>query len=372
MAASPTKGSACAACRCRRGWPAWCSTPRAKARAQLAAEIARCSTERGLGGDDVDLGHRLERLLAASAVAPGEDARRLPQVAGSGRAARPARRTMRRASAPILARAYPDRIAKDAAADGAFLLANGRGGASIGIAAVAPDVSGGRRIDRTRGAGPHPARGADHAREIEAASPTASKSATKSRSIGKSARPECAPAARLGAITLDERPLARSSRTPRPRARWRKAWRAGIDRAAVDASARRQWRDRVHVPAPRRRDGWPDLSETALAARWRRTGSRPLLAGATALRAIGADELRQGARPSWCPCRSAAASTPRRRPFRGADRARASRSTMPARRARRSRSACRNCSGSRHPSDRRRKNAADARAAVARPTARSR
>ena len=52
----------CANCRCRRGLPAWWSRARQAATRVLAAEIALLLTERGLGGNDVDLTHRLDGL----------------------------------------------------------------------------------------------------------------------------------------------------------------------------------------------------------------------------------------------------------------------------------------------------------------------
>jgi ATP-dependent helicase HrpB len=53
-AASPRKDDACVGCRCRHGSPAWWSTRERTQR--LAADIALVLTERGLGGNDVDLG----------------------------------------------------------------------------------------------------------------------------------------------------------------------------------------------------------------------------------------------------------------------------------------------------------------------------
>ncbi len=68
------EGRSCAGCRCRRGSPAWWSMPPAKASRACGAEIAALIGERGLGGDDVDLRHRLDALaprpLAARAARP--------------------------------------------------------------------------------------------------------------------------------------------------------------------------------------------------------------------------------------------------------------------------------------------------------------
>ena len=49
-------------CRCRRGWRAWWSMPAREGAGAEAAAIAAILTERGLGGDDVDLRHRLDQF----------------------------------------------------------------------------------------------------------------------------------------------------------------------------------------------------------------------------------------------------------------------------------------------------------------------
>jgi len=102
---------------------------------QLGAEIAMVLAERGLGGDAVDLSHRLEafrRERSRRAADARQMARRWAAAAGSAprRSARaPAQPAPAdRSPGAILAIAYPDRIAKSRApGGGAFLLANGRG-----------------------------------------------------------------------------------------------------------------------------------------------------------------------------------------------------------------------------------------------------
>ncbi|OJX15411.1 MAG: ATP-dependent helicase HrpB [Devosia sp. 67-54] len=86
-----------------------------------AAELAVLLTERGLGGDDTDLAHRLSRFRADRSRR-ADEARALARrwggapggEAGIGR---------------LLARAYPDRVAQAAGARGRFRLANGRAAA---------------------------------------------------------------------------------------------------------------------------------------------------------------------------------------------------------------------------------------------------
>src|SRR5262249_44082420 len=93
---------------------------------EMAAAIAAVLTERGLGGNDVDLGHRLENFRRDRSRR-AEDARamvrRWAATAGNRQKAN------ERCLGPLLALAYPDRIAGNRGGrGGAFLPANGRGG----------------------------------------------------------------------------------------------------------------------------------------------------------------------------------------------------------------------------------------------------
>ena len=96
--------------------------------ADLGARIAAVLTERGLGGNDVDLRTRLERLERERSP-KARDA-----LALAGRWADTARKHARTVRAhPIdvgllLAEAYPERIAKARGKPGEFRLASGRGG----------------------------------------------------------------------------------------------------------------------------------------------------------------------------------------------------------------------------------------------------
>jgi ATP-dependent helicase HrpB len=93
---------------------------------ELAAGIAAVVTERGLGGDDVDLRHRLDnfrRDRSKRADAARAMVRRWAETAGGKGAA------SEHSPGSLLALAYPDRIAKNrGGGNGSFLLANGRGG----------------------------------------------------------------------------------------------------------------------------------------------------------------------------------------------------------------------------------------------------
>lgn len=94
--------------------------------ATRAAELAMLLSERGLGGNDADLTHRLDRLQRDGSKR-ARDAKRL--------AAHWARQAMANVAADdprplsdgaLIALAYPDRLAKSRGARGEFLMANGR------------------------------------------------------------------------------------------------------------------------------------------------------------------------------------------------------------------------------------------------------
>jgi ATP-dependent helicase HrpB len=93
----------------------------------MAAEIAAVLSERGLGGDDADLGHRLDQFRRDRTRRAEEAramARRWSDTAGGGKSGGEL------SPGAVLALAYPDRIAKNRGGGaGSFLLANGRGGA---------------------------------------------------------------------------------------------------------------------------------------------------------------------------------------------------------------------------------------------------
>ncbi len=86
-----------------------------------AANIAAIVTERGLGGDDVDLTHRLDQFRRERSRR-ADDARAMAKRWASGKGGGDM------SVGAILSLAYPERVAKNRGASGAFLLANGRGG----------------------------------------------------------------------------------------------------------------------------------------------------------------------------------------------------------------------------------------------------
>ncbi|MBY0224226.1 MAG: ATP-dependent helicase HrpB [Hyphomicrobium sp.] len=94
------------------------------ARSLQAAELAAILVERGLGGNDTDLEHRLSSFRRDRSRR-AEDMRRL--AIGWAKAAGAPPSSSDGSIAALLALAYPDRIAKARGAPGQFLLANGRG-----------------------------------------------------------------------------------------------------------------------------------------------------------------------------------------------------------------------------------------------------
>jgi len=101
---------------------------------ELAASIAAVLTERGLGGDDADLRHRLDQFRR-------DRSRRAEEARGMVKrwvADLPHETEGEKGAGSILALAYPDRIAKNrGGGGGAFLLASGRGGAIDKASALA-------------------------------------------------------------------------------------------------------------------------------------------------------------------------------------------------------------------------------------------
>ena len=252
-----------------------------------AAAIAALLTERGLGGDDLDLCRRLDQFRRDRSRRV-EDARAMVKrwadaVDGNGGG--------KLSVGSILALAYPDRIAKSRGGDsGAFLLANGRGGLVDPASALAcetflavAELTGAAGASRILLAAPLTraeieARFADRIEEREAVTfdtDSASLRARRSR--------------RLGVLVLAEqlKPVA-------PNAENAKQLAEGIAALGIGklpwSKAQMQLRNRVSFLRRSEGDEWPDLSDKTLArtvAEW----LAPFLTGKTALAQIGADDL---------------------------------------------------------------------------------
>jgi ATP-dependent helicase HrpB len=231
----------------------------------MAAELAVLLTERGLGGDEIDLAQRLSRFR-------GDRSRRADEARGLAR---------RWGSVPkgdgdpgrLLARAFPDRIAQQAGARGRYRLANGRAATleESDVLAREPflvvtDISGTAATGRIRAAA---ALGRDSFEELfaarivttttllwdEAAGAVRARRRRSLEALLLSDEPVPPPDAEAAALLLAEHAVARLP--------WSKEQRALLARARLLGRA-------------------PQLSVVTLA---------PLLLGKTALAEIGADDL---------------------------------------------------------------------------------
>jgi len=273
--------------------------------ARTAADIAAVLSERGLGGNDVDVEHRLD-TLRRDRSARGEEAKRMARrwaesaaaalpTAGSepasGNRPEPILSDRALSTGAILALAYPERIAKNRGGGaGAFLLANGRGAnidpASplarapfLAVAEIIGSAAQGRiTLAAAIGLADIEVRFAD--RIVMRAEIAVDPASLTLR--GRRAR-------RLGAIALGEQtmPVAPDETTAMRLAE--AIADAGLDRLPW-TKALSQWRDRVLFLRAAEGEEWPDLSDSALAAsagEW----LAPLLADKTSLGGLGADEL---------------------------------------------------------------------------------
>jgi ATP-dependent helicase HrpB len=264
----------------------------AKAGAGLAAaEIAAVLTERGLGGNDVDLSHRLEMLRRDRSSRSVEARAMAERWAALARPASPASGGGVPNPGALLALAYPDRIAKNRGdGNGAFLLANGRGATLDPTSPLArapflvvAELTGTAAQGRIVLAAPLTLAEIEHgfAPRIESKEEI-SFDAASANLRGRRTR-------RLGAIVLVEQmiPVAAGAHTAQTLADGIVA--LGLHRLPW-SKALLQWRGRVMFL--RRAEGvdWPDLSDAALAARaadW----LVPLCHDKTSLGQIAAEDL---------------------------------------------------------------------------------
>ncbi len=248
-----------------------------------AAEIAAVLVERGLGGNAVDLTERV-RQFRRDRAPRASDMRRLARGWGGAPTGGDTE------AGPLLALAFPDRIARARGRDGAYLLANGRGATLdpterlareeflavaeiVGAAATARIVSAAaltRAEVETIAAG----------RISESTDVTFD---TQARAL-RARRTR-----RYAAIVLDQQPLAVPADDASARVLARGI--AGIGIAALPwTKALDQWRTRIGFL--RRAEGggsdagiWPDMSDTALAASTE-TWLAPHLTGITGMAQI--------------------------------------------------------------------------------------
>jgi ATP-dependent helicase HrpB len=263
--------------------------------AAVAADIALLLTERGLGGNDVDLAHRLDELRrdrSRRAQDARAMAKRWAEVANAGAddakigattfppplRGRDRERGDDRRLTPgvLLALAYPDRIAKTRGAGGAFLLANGRGANLDPASALSrePFLAVGE-IAGTAAQGRILLAAALPLVDIEAHLGDCIERRDQVTFDEASASLRGRHLRRLGALVLADRPSRVQPDDDTPRLLAEGIARIGIDKLPWTKSLR-QWRDRVmflrrhNLPESAIADlggeEWPDLSDAALTA----------------------------------------------------------------------------------------------------------
>ncbi|MBR1266182.1 ATP-dependent helicase HrpB [Bradyrhizobium sp. AUGA SZCCT0222] len=232
-----------------------------------AAEIAAVLTERGLGGDSIDLDYRLDQFRrdrsqrASSARSLAQ--RWASQVAAEAPPSSP-QADGDLSTGVMLAFAFPDRVARNRG-NGSFVLVNGRGAAVEQTSSLArapyiavAELTGTAAQGRILLAAPIAQeeielRFADQIENTEEISFERGAMALRARRKKS-----------LHAITLSEAPMALS-----PSAETAKIFAAGLVAAGLDrlpwSKALKQWRDRVMFLRKAEGDSWPDLSDDALA-----------------------------------------------------------------------------------------------------------
>jgi ATP-dependent helicase HrpB len=254
---------------------------------RLAADIALILSERGLGGNDIDLGHRLNELScdrSRRAVEAKRMAARWVDLVGGAKAD-----TTALNPGAVLGLAYPDRIAKNRG-DGRFLLANGRGAAVdqtsrlarepfLAVAEIAGSATQGRIVLAA------PISLAEIEKHFVDRIEAREQITFEQQAMALRGRASRA----LGAIVLTERPVPIAADETSARILADGIARLGVDRLPWTKPLW-QWRDRVIFLRAAEGDEWPDLSDAALAARvddW----LTPALYGKTAVSELSADEL---------------------------------------------------------------------------------
>ena len=266
-------------------------------RTREAASLAAVLVERGLGGDAVDLGERVERF-ARDRGARAHDMRRLAdgwaRTAEAGRSAAgitlaSTAEPVSTEPGPLLALAYPDRVARARGRDGAFVMANGRAGhvdPANPLARepflVVSDLAGGAASARILAAARIDAAAiealcADRIEETVRVAFDRSASALRARAVR-----------RLGAVVLAERALPVPADDASAAILAEGLAELGLDRLPW-TPAQRQWLARVRFLHAAGGD-WPDVGWDAL-ARSASDWLAPALTGRTGLDGIGADEL---------------------------------------------------------------------------------
>ena len=233
---------------------------------EAAAEIAAIITERGLGGDSVDLEHRRDQFRrdrSPRATSARDLARRWASQVAAFEKAGPQEDL---STGLMLAFAFPDRVARNRG-NGSFVLANGRGAAveQTSSLARAPYIAIGE-MTGTAASGRILLAAQITQDEIEQHFAEHIESADEI-SFDRGAMALRARRKRvLHAITLSEATLAVSPSEETARIFADGLIAAGLDRLPWSKAAK-QWRDRVTFLRKAEGDSWPDLSDEGLIAR---------------------------------------------------------------------------------------------------------
>lgn len=256
---------------------------------EAAAEIAAIITERGLGGDSVDLEHRRDQFRrdrSPRAASARDLARRWASQVAASETAGP-RDDL--STGLMLAYAFPDRVARNRG-NGSFVLANGRGAAVeqtsslarapyIAIGEMTGTAANGRILLAAQITQDEIEQHfAEHIETVDEIS--FDRDAMALRARRKRA---------LHAITLSEATLALSPSEDTARILADGLIAAGLDRLPWSKAAK-QWRDRVMFLRKAEGDAWPDLSDDGLIAR-RDDWLVPALTDKIALRDVSAGDL---------------------------------------------------------------------------------
>ncbi|MBR0779492.1 ATP-dependent helicase HrpB [Bradyrhizobium diazoefficiens] len=233
---------------------------------EAAAEIAAIITERGLGGDSVDLEHRRDQFRrdrSPRAASARDLARRWASQVAASEKAGPQEDL---STGLMLAYAFPDRVARNRG-NGSFVLANGRGAAVeqtsslarapyIAIGEMTGTAASGRILLAAQ------ITEADIERHFAEHIETVVEISFDRGAMALRARRKRA----LHAITLSEATLAVSPSEDTARIFADGLITAGLDRLPWSKAAK-QWRDRVMFLRKAEGESWPDLSDEGLIAR---------------------------------------------------------------------------------------------------------
>ncbi|MGJ5021613.1 ATP-dependent helicase HrpB [Bradyrhizobium oligotrophicum] len=257
--------------------------------AAQAADIAAILTERGLGGDSVDLEVRLDQFRrdrSPRAQSARDLARRWAQQVSSA-SARAGEADI--STGLMLAFAFPDRVARNRG-NGSFVLANGRGAAVDPASSLARvpyiavgELTGTAANGRILLAAPLAIE--DIERHFAAHIEAKDEISFDQNAMALRARRR----RKLHAITMADAPVALTPSEETARIFAEGICAAGLDRLPWSKAAR-QWRDRVTFLRRAEGDSWPDLSDAGLAER-REDWLVPLLSDKTALKDISPGDV---------------------------------------------------------------------------------